>query len=294
MSTSLLRSAFTLLELLVVLAIVAVLTGLLLCGVQRARAAANRTTCANHLKQIGLALNGYHDASKVLPPGVSGPGGRFPYPFLSWNARILPYLEQQELWNEVQRAYEQDPNFLHIPPHVHRQTVVPVYSCPSDTRTLAPSTAFRRLRVAFTAYLGVGGTDFLRKDGLLFVDSRLRLTEVTDGTSNTLLVGERPPSANERFGWWYAGWGQSRDGSAEMVLGVSERNVSDRNCWAGHYSYGPGRIDNQCDMFHFWSLHPGGAHFLFADGSVHFLSYKADSLLPALATRSGGEPAVLP
>lgn len=284
------RPAFTLLELLVVIALLAVLVGLLLSAVQRVRAAADRVTCANRLRQIGLALHGYHETHRTLPPGMSGPRGVFPYPFLSWNARILPYLEQHPLWREVQRAYDQDPDFLHLPPHVHRQTVVRDFSCPSDRRTLTLSTRLRGPQMAFTAYLGVAGIDFTRNDGLLFLDSRVRLADIADGTSNTLLVGERPPSTNERFGWWYAGWGQSQDGSAEMVLGVRERNVSDRDCWEGHYSFGSGRLDNQCDMYHFWSLHTGGgAHFLFGDGSVRFLPYSAAPLMRALATRQGGE-----
>src|SRR5207249_1105130 len=82
-----------------------------------------------------------------------------------------------------------------------------------------------------------------------------------------------------------------KDGSAEMVLGVLERNFGrwGRLCPPGPFPYGPGRVTNQCDAFHFWSLHPGGANFLFADGSVQFLSYSAASIMAPLATRAGGE-----
>jgi prepilin-type processing-associated H-X9-DG protein len=122
------------------------------------------------------------------------------------------------------------------------------------------------------------------------------MADISDGTSQTLFAGERPPSADFQFGWWYAGAGQLFTGSADMVLGVHERNVLPLSigyaygCPPGPYSFGPGRMSNQCDMFHFWSPHNGGgANFLFADGSVHFLSYSAAPILPALATRSGGE-----
>jgi prepilin-type N-terminal cleavage/methylation domain-containing protein/prepilin-type processing-associated H-X9-DG protein len=291
------RSGFTLIELLVVIAIIVLLIGLLLAAVQKVRAAAARAKCQNNLKQIGLALHNYHDTHDHFPPGLSVQADRRRYPYLGWPARILPHLEQDPLWRAVTEAFATDPDpftfYGHAPHLPLLATPVALFACPSDGRVPGPATV-GGVSAAFTSYLGVEGTDQFRKDGLLYLDSAVRLTHVTDGTSQTLLVGERPPSADFRLGWWYRGWGQAQDGSAEMLLGAREWNTSRPSCPPGPYQFGPGRIDHLCDAFHFWSLHPGGANFLFADGSVHFLAYSADPVLPALATRAGGEAVALP
>jgi prepilin-type processing-associated H-X9-DG protein len=172
-----------------------------------------------------------------------------------------------------------------------------VFLCPSDGRIRrSQPVGLDRAEVAFTSYLGAEGTDVSRADGVLYLDSRVRLGDITDGTSNTLLAGERPPSANLNFGWWYAGWGQNKTGSAEMVLGVRELSVhpSLLHCPPGSNKYQAGRTSQMCDTLHFWSLHIGGAHFAFADGSVRYLAYSADPLMPALATRAGSEAVELP
>ncbi len=153
--------------------------------------------------------------------------------------------------------------------------------------------------VAFTSYLGISGQNQGSKDGMLFQNSRTRLEDATDGTSNTLLVGERPPSADFQFGWWYAGVGFHFSGAGDTILGVRETNLPPivpgaQKCPPGAYPFMPGSFSNECDMFHFWSPHPGGANFLFADGSVRLLSYSANAILPALASRAGGEVVTVP
>ena len=136
-------------------------------------------------------------------------------------------------------------------------------------------------------------------DGMLYRNSRTRIADATDGASNTLLLGERPPSADYQFGWWYAGGGQPRLGTADMTLSVREPNLQPITagslCGPGRYPFMPAKgFDDQCGMFHFWSPHPGGANFAFADGSVRFLHYSADPIMPALATRAGGESVDVP
>ncbi len=296
------RRGFTLVELLVVIGILAILIGLIVPAVQRVRGSVARLKCQNNLRQIGIGLHSYHDTRGSLPPGVQGDDS--PYPFMRWLTRILPHVEQDALWTRAVEAYRVDANFSHDPPHP-LATVVSLFGCPADPRTSRVGLARGTLPVAFTSYLGVEGRNQSRKDGCLFMNSSVRLTDITDGTSNTLLVGERPPSADGWYGWWYAGQGlptaagspvQSRlYGSGDMLLGVRERNTSMPACPPGPSAFGPGRFDNQCDMLHFWSPHlGGGANFLFADGSVHFLPYSAAPIMSALSTRSGGEVVTLP
>jgi prepilin-type N-terminal cleavage/methylation domain-containing protein len=201
------RSAFTLFELLVVIAIFAVLMGLLLPAVQKARDAATRITCTNNLHQIGLAAHQYHDTMGSLPPGMRAPAIRYqpPYPFVSWLTMLLPYIEQDALWNVTVAAYRQSRSPYKNPPHIGLATVVSTFGCPADPRVRQMQFAPRdRFYVALTSYLGVEGQDLSSRDGVLFRDSAVRFADITDGLSNTLLAGERPASADLQFGWLYA------------------------------------------------------------------------------------------
>jgi prepilin-type N-terminal cleavage/methylation domain-containing protein len=292
------RTGFTLIELLVVIAIVGLLLALLVPAILRARDAAARVKCASNLRQLGLAAQHYSDIQLSLPAGMRCARGTDRFLLMSWQTQLLPFVEQDALWQAMVAAYGQSRWPLNNPPHLGLATPMRVFTCPSDPRADLIAFAPRdRVNVAFSSYLGVEGLDLVTLGGVLFRDSHVRMTDIKDGTSTTLLAGERPPSADSQFGWWYAGAGQRFTGSADMVLGVRERNVlafSIAPCTQGVYHYGPGRLDNLCDMFHFWSLHIGGANFLCADGSVHFLAYSADAVLPALATRAGGEVVELP
>ncbi len=294
-------AGYTLLELLVVIAIVALLIGLLLPAVQKVREAAARLQCQNHLKQIGLALHQFHGDQEVFPPGLSARQGRFAgQPKLGWHARLLPYIEQGPLWERTSAAYRLTKDPYTNPPHVGFATTIGLYVCPDDpdSQEAHDETVYGRYRAAFTDYLGVSGLDSRRYGGVLYWNSAVRLTDILDGTSQTLAAGERPPTPDFVLGWWYAGGGQDDGGSGDMVLGVREINMRPNfyspPCPPGPDHFRPGDATHTCHFLHFWSWHPGGAHFLFCDGSVRFLAYSADPTLPALATRAGGEAISLP
>jgi prepilin-type processing-associated H-X9-DG protein len=338
-----------LIELLVVIAIIAVLIGLLLPAVQKVRDAAARMQCQNNLKQMGLALHNYHDTYGVFPPAMdNNPFISFPwqkYYGWSWMARILPYVEQQNLW-AASDAAANNPNIpapfpLYNPWLTNADgsdyyaalgTPLKVYSCPSDSRTLT-NTPIQGFTVAFTSYLGISGPDVFAWSsqpinaqdlpGILIATCKLdvmnnrpqdgatlmkgtKIADITDGTSNTLLVGERPPAYTLDYGWWFAGPGQDNTGSLDVILGVAEYNLQkstnpayDSCTVPGTGTFGPfqftqGSLINLCDAFHYWSLHTGGANFVMGDGSCHFLSYTAANIMPALSTKAGGEVVQLP
>ena len=290
------RGGMTFIEVIVVLGILAVLLVLTLSAVQQARAAAARMQCANNLRQLGIGLSNSHAAWGQLPPGLRA-GDNEPLPYLSWLARLLPYVEQDAIWRQTLAAYKTTKEFEVSPPHP-LSTVIRLYGCPSDARVQTAAVSRGKVLAAFTSYLGVAGTRTSKRDGVLYYDSVERLTDITDGTSATLLVGERPPSTDLWYGWWYAGVGVNGTGMADMAMGVREvAPVNDPyvpNCGGLPLHFTPGRINNMCDAFHYWSLHGGGGNFLFADGSVTYLAYAADPFLPSLATRAGGELAELP
>ncbi len=300
MDRSLPRRGLSLVELLVVIAIVALLLGLTMASVQRVRASAARIRCADQLRQLALGLHSYHGVHSALPPGWTSAYSADRYFDLGWTARVLPHIEQQALWHQIEEAFRINPaGTMWQEPHVQLLgTPVNSFACPADSRMPTAHPPFSNgVPVAFTSYLGISDHRPFRYTGVLFPDSVIRLTGITDGTSNTLLLDERPPSTDFRFGWWYRGVGQTLDGSAEMLLSVREVSRGGGlypDCSRDPYHFTPGRLDNQCDMFHFWSPHSGGANFAFAGGSVRFLRYAIDPLMPALATRAGGEAVTLP
>jgi prepilin-type N-terminal cleavage/methylation domain-containing protein/prepilin-type processing-associated H-X9-DG protein len=328
------RRGFTLVELLVVIAIIAILIALLLPAVQKVREAGNRTQCVNHLKQIGVALHAYHGAFAVLPPSSAGTPfdgtygtapGTFGYPtaWFSWLGKILPYVEQDAVYKQAIADFASNPSFpdtLNPPWHVGAKTVIETYSCPSDVRTLVAQDMSQYEAAgyfeAFTAYLGCAGTHTVRPwtstnwpdpGGVLYLNSKVRFQDITDGTSNTLLVGERPPgftgtsaasAANDGYaemGAWYAGTGRGHTTAGDNSLGTNEYCYGGPAQCGGNagspvsFSYGPGSTTNICDQYHFWSMHPGGANFLLCDGSVHFISYNGVTVMTQLGTRNGGE-----
>jgi type II secretory pathway pseudopilin PulG len=293
------RTAFSLVELLVVLGIVFVILALALPAIQRVRGTLARVECMNKLHQLGLALHHYHNDHGIFPPGLTTPKPNEKMPWVTFLTRTLPYLERTELWQQAQLAYQSNPNYWEVPPHTPLITVVKAFTCPLDERLNQPQTTHMNFVAALTSYVGCNGTQRSARDGILFPDSRIALTDIHDGTSWTILVGERPPSGDFWFGWWYGSYGQNGTGAPDSLLGVNEINAggpfAGSSCPTGPYAFGPGKIHDVCDAFKYWSLHPGGSHFLMADKAVHFIGYHGGArVLPALATRAGGEAAMLP
>jgi prepilin-type N-terminal cleavage/methylation domain-containing protein/prepilin-type processing-associated H-X9-DG protein len=254
------KGGFTLIELLVVIGIIGLLLGLLIPAVMHAREAARRTACQNNLKQLGIALLNHHDAHKSFPPGTDNEW--------SWSARLLPNLEEANVQGQFdfQREPFEEPNFLGT------NTIVPVLLCPSDPRSelIFEPKDLPGYWFAHTSYLGSLDAGSSRR-GMFGEYHQVRLAEVTDGTSRTLFVGERGivEADGLSYGWWV--WGP------ETVLNASN-------------GFREGDGENPQSAKHWWSYHPGGAEFLFVDGSVRFLSYSIDpQLFASLGTKNGGE-----
>jgi prepilin-type N-terminal cleavage/methylation domain-containing protein/prepilin-type processing-associated H-X9-DG protein len=289
------RSAFTLIELLVVIAIIAILIGLLLPAVQKVREAAARLKCQNNLKQIGLACHNYHDTNTALPPGYQATAA-YPdtTPGWGWATFLLPHLEQAPLYNQLDltKPVAKSPGI---------QTVLPVFLCPSD---LVTPTAFSVTdaggaavaTMAPSSYAACVGDDSSEADaetgnGVFYRNSRTRLTDVTDGTSNTVMIGDRA-------------WGQVKGAWAGAPNNAITR-AGAQNPWPNatasaavlvqvHANWINIRTDSDGGLDDFSSNHTGGVNLVFADGSVHFLrSITADGperkAFWGLGTRAGNE-----
>jgi prepilin-type processing-associated H-X9-DG protein len=219
-------------------------------------------------------------------------------------AHILPQLGHNGLWITSVRACSVDGNPYNNPPHVGYATVVPTFVCPADSRPTVPMRTPSGHTVAFTSYIGNGGSFAARArtesgglvraaPGLLGTAPGVRWSEVLDGTSATILFGERPPPSSLQAGQWYQQAWQFEPfaGPDHALIYLPPTHFGDP-CAVG--GFGPGVPENPCDRHHYWSLHRSGANFAFADGSVRFLRHEADSILSALATRSGGESVEAP
>jgi prepilin-type N-terminal cleavage/methylation domain-containing protein/prepilin-type processing-associated H-X9-DG protein len=305
------RTAFTLIELLVVIAIIAVLIALLLPAVQQAREAARRTQCKSNLKQIGLALHNYHDIAQMFPPEsiwAYGAVGSWQPRNFSWLTQILPQMDQAPLYMQT--------NF-NAP--IWNQTIMgkqlPVLTCPSDPGVDSPGATYG---MSITNYAGAEGYDWWSRSGgslggVFTLNSHTRIRDISDGTSNTICVGEVTSTGFNGGGQWQNGVGRPNPvGSAwfrpafvSVVYSDSQStgngatsypqpdgSANPASAWTAlkptaPYPYKPTYLHTfglNSNQFGAHSRHTGGAHFLMADGSARFLSQNMNY--------SPGEPAI--
>lgn len=291
------RVGVTLIEVIVVVAVIGLLMGLLVPAIQNVRAASDRMMCISNMRQIGIGLHSYHNDYKHLPPrAVDSRRKSDENRLLGWMVLILPYIDDSRLFSDSLMACQIERDVLRNPPHVGMSTVVKLYTCPSDSRLVMPLTDQFGVTASFTSYIGIAGTLPAKAkrgfDGVLGGTPGRSLSSITDGLSNTIMVGERPPPDSLQAGWYYPGFVASARGNRgpnnALVLGGGVIIEKDP-CRGVKRAYGPGRLDNPCDRFHPWSLHPNGSNFLFADLSVRFLPYTAEGAIWGLASRNGGE-----
>jgi prepilin-type N-terminal cleavage/methylation domain-containing protein len=274
------RRAFTLIELLIVIAIIAILLSLLLPTIQKIREAANKCTCQNNLKQLALAVHAYHDQFRHLPPARDDPG--FFTDKRGWLWRLLPFIDQKDL---------QDYTLDDISFMLYSATSVPSLLCPSDPRDLTADFSGTSWAMTgtfgVTSYCGVIGTtmytDITPTDGVFDTSSQFgrRLTDIRDGLSSTLMIGERPPSPELHWGWWSF--------SDFDNLMATQSNVPIYGPCPSPNIYQPGDYEDPCAAEHFWSPHANGGFWAFADGSIRFISYDGAAAIIPLSTRAGGE-----
>jgi prepilin-type N-terminal cleavage/methylation domain-containing protein/prepilin-type processing-associated H-X9-DG protein len=286
------RRAFTLVEILVVIAIIGTLITLLLPAVQSSREASRRLQCTNNLKQVGLALLNYESSHKVFPPGYVSQidsSGNDTGPGWGWASMILPQMEQTPIHNVIHF----DLPIEHAMNGV-RVASIPNYLCPTeDLRQVWQAKGPNGspiCEVAESNYVAMFGTTEpgVDGDGMFFRNSKISMRDITDGSSKTIAVGERTHQLGP------ATWVGS---VTNAILFPEDANTQSQGVpevgagmTLGHAGEGIGPGGSGGDVNQFYSLHGDGANFLFADGHVNFLLTSMDyKTYQALATRAGGE-----
>jgi prepilin-type N-terminal cleavage/methylation domain-containing protein/prepilin-type processing-associated H-X9-DG protein len=290
MSTRRIRQGFTLIELLVVIAIIAILIGLLLPAVQKVREAAARAKCSNNLKQLALGLHACHDAEGGFPPGKQSASG---VPTHTWTPYVLPYIEQGNLYRRYNfnKSWNQAPNDVNGTGVI--QTRIATFLCPSApdstgrlgtnhrevidyspvNQVTRPNPAVSNMPPSDPTFIGILGHNVRRK-----------ITDITDGSSNTILLTE-DAGRNHKYimgrqvsGSTTGAWGNP---STEVVISGFNPSTNSSpgacavNCWNNNEVY---------------SFHTNGANVVFGDGSVRFAHGNINiNLLIALCTRGRGE-----
>ena len=303
------RPAVTLLELLVVIAVVGVLAGLLLPAVQQARAAATRAACANNLKQLALAAHSYHAARGHLPPGRGTPAPRV----FSAHAELLAFVEQDAVRARLDLtrppadytaggvAYSGAANFAAASQVVH------VFCCPADrTAGRVPGRPYGGTNYPACAGTGVADGSLTAADGAFFTGSGVRLTDIRDGTSATALFGERPlgdgtgtdagrgvielPGATPPAAAVCVGPALNRDRGAKWAVGNYGNTLYTHALPPDPAAADCMSATQQQGVMSARSLHPGGVNVAFADGGVRFVGRDVDpAVWRAFGSVAGGD-----
>jgi prepilin-type N-terminal cleavage/methylation domain-containing protein/prepilin-type processing-associated H-X9-DG protein len=322
MSSPKIRTAFTLVELLVVIAIIGTLVALLLPAVQTARETARRLQCSDHLKQLGLGLHNHHDAHRAMPPGSRMPfynGANNTAERRAWFEPLLPFLEEASLYEKL-RSTLPFPNPTCYRPGT--EIPVPTMICPSEllgiknkTWTASPPNG----EGFFANYALCVGSDYnttasdptgLKRNGMFYAKSKMRLKEVTDGTSHTLMGSElilsadvpagQPLPPGVTMGWDVRGEVHSGIDGGSLFSTIFTPNHGTIGDWPYFYcrpiplapcsstSTGATSYLNVFQLAR--SYHSGGVNAGFADGSVRFISDEiAQDAWQALGSRAAGE-----
>jgi prepilin-type N-terminal cleavage/methylation domain-containing protein/prepilin-type processing-associated H-X9-DG protein len=281
------QRAFTLIELLIVVGIIAVLISLLLPAVQSARENARRVQCGNNLMQIGTALANYASANRVFPPGVvndKGPVSNTPVGYhFGWAAQILPYLEHTNIYRE----FDFNQSVYSARNDTTRQHNIQTFLCPSD--------GFRKLTSYAACHHDVEAPIAADNQGVFFLNSHIAYHDITDGPALTILVGEYL-SGGPSLGWAVGTSSSLRNTGSP----INSDDPSARLALPPQTTSRPGDLPDYTSEMNndplaaarvggFSSRHPGGANFLFGDGSVRFVSHKVrTAVYRSLGNRADG------
>lgn len=317
------KSGLTLVEVLVVIAIIGVLVGLLLPAVQASRESARQVLCGNNLKQFGVALHAFHDARSAFPlarqatrselgpcsfavlpahlVGVADDPVTFPLQpdqVGSWMLRIQPFMEAREIlsmWNQPATLNEAYAMFWKV-----SGIRVPSYICPSDAQAMKGTNPWG---YGMTSYLAVSGNDefvddnghasnarngvFPTQDWSWSPRPQITMKKITVGLSKVAIVGERPPSSTLYYGRWNMTDFDTVMGNPNMEFSIIPTGRNGQACPSPGY-YQADEPNNPCAATHFWSFHPGGGRWLQADGAVTFIGYEAGTtVLPMMSSING-------